>query len=123
MRLEGDQVARGIELIHAGTRLSPAGKPAAAVYLDQQLQIESTRHEGGEVNIVVLQADDRQFGLVVDDIHDTEEIVVKPLQKQLKGVPAFAGATIMGDGRVARILMCWDWLNVPVWSPESASER
>jgi two-component system chemotaxis sensor kinase CheA len=52
----------------------------------------------------VLQADDRQFGLVVDAIHDTEEIVVKPLQKQLKGISVFAGATIMGDGKVALIL-------------------
>jgi two-component system chemotaxis sensor kinase CheA len=51
-----------------------------------------------------LQADDRQFGLVVDAIHDTEEIVVKPLQKQLKGINVFAGATIMGDGTVALIL-------------------
>ena len=56
------------------------------------------------MNIVVLQAGDRQFGLVVDDINDTEEIVVKPLSKQLKSVPCFAGATIMGDGRVALIL-------------------
>jgi two-component system chemotaxis sensor kinase CheA len=40
----------------------------------------------------------------VDAIHDTEEIVVKPLQKQLKGISVFAGATIMGDGRVALIL-------------------
>ena len=52
----------------------------------------------------MLQADDRQFGLVVDDINDTEEIVVKPLWKQLKGLSAYAGATIMGDGRVALIL-------------------
>jgi two-component system chemotaxis sensor kinase CheA len=52
----------------------------------------------------VLQADDRQFGLVVDAIHDTEEIVVKPLQKQLKGLGTYSGATIMGDGRVALIL-------------------
>ena len=56
------------------------------------------------VNIVVLQADDRHFGLVVDEINDTEEIVVKPLGKQLKGIPTFAGATIMGDGQVALIL-------------------
>jgi two-component system chemotaxis sensor kinase CheA len=56
------------------------------------------------INIVVLQADDRTFGLVVDDINDTEEIVVKPLGKQLKGIGVFAGATIMGDGRVALIL-------------------
>jgi two-component system chemotaxis sensor kinase CheA len=42
--------------------------------------------------------------LVVDEINDTEEIVVKPLSKQLKGISCFAGATIMGDGKVALIL-------------------
>ena len=57
-----------------------------------------------DLNIVVVQADDRPFGLVVDAIRDTEEIVVKPLQKQLKGVSVFAGAAIMGDGRVALVL-------------------
>jgi two-component system chemotaxis sensor kinase CheA len=56
------------------------------------------------VNIVVLRADDRQFGLVVDEINDTEEIVVKPLGKQLKSINTYAGATIMGDGKVALIL-------------------
>jgi two-component system chemotaxis sensor kinase CheA len=56
------------------------------------------------VNIVVLQADEHTFGLVVDEINDTEEIVVKPLGKQVKGLNAYAGATIMGDGRVALIL-------------------
>jgi two-component system chemotaxis sensor kinase CheA len=60
--------------------------------------------ESEAVNIVVLQADDRQFGLVVDEINDTEEIVVKPLGKILKGISAFAGATILGDGKVALIL-------------------
>ena len=56
------------------------------------------------VNIVVLQAADRQFGLVVDGINDTQEIVVKPLWKHLKSLACFAGATVMGDGRVALIL-------------------
>ena len=37
-------------------------------------------------------------------INDTEEIVVKPLQQQLKGLCDFAGATIMGDGTIALIL-------------------
>ncbi|GAB2877611.1 chemotaxis protein CheW [Nocardioides pacificus] len=54
--------------------------------------------------IAVLQADEQQFGLIVDDINDTEEIVVKPLGKQLRHVPLYAGATIMGDGHVALIL-------------------
>ena len=57
---------------------------------------EEVLHRVEAVNIVVLQAEDRTFGLVVDDIHDTEEIVVKPLSKQFKGIPLFAGATIMG---------------------------
>ncbi len=40
----------------------------------------------------------------MEGICDTEEIVVKPLGKLLKGIMVFAGATIMGDGRVALIL-------------------
>ncbi len=66
--------------------------------------LERTLEQSEMVNIVVLQADGRRFGLVVDGINDTEEIVVKPLGKQLKGVSLFAGATIMGDGRVSLIL-------------------
>lgn len=67
--------------------------------------VESKRAlEMQNVNIVVLQAESRQFGLVVDDILDTQEIVVKPLAKQLKNINVYSGATIMGDGRVALIL-------------------
>ncbi len=66
--------------------------------------IEQQTSTDNLANIVVLQADDRHFGLVVDEINDTEEIVVKPLGKQLKGITTFAGATIMGDGQVALIL-------------------
>jgi len=66
--------------------------------------VEKQAIELQAMNIVGLQAEDRQFGLVVDEITDTQEIVVKPLGKQLKGIPAYSGATIMGDGRVALIL-------------------
>jgi len=47
--------------------------------------------ESQNANIVVLRADDQQFGLVVDEINDTEEIVVKPLSKQLKSINTYAG--------------------------------
>ena len=43
-------------------------------------------------NIVVLQVADQQFGLVVDQVNDTEEIVVKPLGKQFKGTVAHSPA-------------------------------
>ncbi|MFQ5506952.1 MAG: chemotaxis protein CheW [Planctomycetota bacterium] len=65
---------------------------------------EPAPHDAEAVNIVVLQADECQFGLVVDHVNDTQEIVVKPLGKQLKGISCFAGAAILGDGRVALIL-------------------
>jgi two-component system chemotaxis sensor kinase CheA len=104
VRLEGEQVRKGIEFVHGVPVYRLRGNLLPLVYLDRELRIASNRREGGEVNVVVLQADDRSFGLVVDDIHDTEEIVVKPLRKQLKGIAAFSGATIMGDGRVALIL-------------------
>lgn len=104
VRLEGEQVHKGIEHIHGVPVYRLRGNLLPLVYLDRLLQVDSNRPEHSPVNIVVLQADDRPFGLVVDDIHDTEEIVVKPLRKQLKGIAAFSGATIMGDGRVALIL-------------------
>jgi len=66
--------------------------------------LQTSASENAAVNIVVLQADDRQFGLVVDEVNDTEEIVVKALGTHLKGIATFAGATIMGDGKVALIL-------------------
>ena len=72
-------------------------------YLNQVLGLKSAERAEA-VSMVVLQAEDRQFGLVVDGINDTQEIVVKPLGKQLKGLTVYAGATIMGDGRVALIL-------------------
>jgi len=74
------------------------------VYLAEQLQVESTVADDEDVSIVVLQVGSQTFGLVVDHIRDTEEIVVKPLQKQLKAISLYAGATIMGDGRVALVL-------------------
>ena len=93
-------------MIHGAPVYRLRGNLLPLVYLSRELQVEPARQlsTDGSINIVVLQADDRQFGLVVDGINDTEEIVVKPLRKQLKGLPVFAGATIMGDGRVALIL-------------------
>ncbi|NPA95694.1 MAG: response regulator [Thermodesulfobacteria bacterium] len=64
---------------------------------------EEQQHEEG-MNIVVLNAGGHLFGLVVDSISDSEEIVVKPLGSHLKHIPVFAGTTLMGDGRVALIL-------------------
>ena len=76
------------------------------VFLDRELGLgDASATAEGATSIVVLRNGDRVFGLVVAAINDTEEIVVKPLAKQLKPtVSVYAGATIMGDGKVALIL-------------------
>jgi two-component system chemotaxis sensor kinase CheA len=101
--LDGDQAKKGVEWLHGAPVYRLRGTLLPLVFLNE-LFLQPATNISGEVNIVVLQADDRQFGLVVDAIRDTEEIVVKPLQNQLKGVAVFAGAAIMGDGRVALVL-------------------
>jgi two-component system, chemotaxis family, sensor kinase CheA len=61
-------------------------------------------HADSALNIVVVSTGAMKYGLVVDELHDSEEIVVKPLGRDLKKCKGYAGATIMGDGRVALIL-------------------
>jgi two-component system chemotaxis sensor kinase CheA len=54
--------------------------------------------------IVVVEADELRFGIVVDEIQHTEEIVVKPLGAEVKQAQVYSGATVLGDGSVALIL-------------------
>ncbi len=54
--------------------------------------------------IVVMQVGETRFGLIVDEVFDTEEIVVKPLSKRLGAMSEYSGATILGDGAVIMIL-------------------
>jgi two-component system chemotaxis sensor kinase CheA len=104
VRLDGSESRGGIESIHGATLLRLRGNLLPLVYLGDLLGGDASASRSEETNVVVLQSDERQFGLVVDGIIDTEEIVVKPLGKELKRLSVFAGATIMGDGRVALIL-------------------
>jgi len=103
IRLEGDSSEKHIEHVHGTPVYRRRGSLLPIAYLNQVLGLKSPERAEA-VSMVVLQAEDRQFGLVVDGINDTQEIVVKPLGKQLKGLTVYAGATIMGDGRVALIL-------------------
>ena len=56
------------------------------------------------LNIVVVSTGTMRYGLIVDQLLDSEEIVIKPLGIHLQGCKGYAGATIMGDGRIALIL-------------------
>jgi two-component system chemotaxis sensor kinase CheA len=104
VRLSGEQARLGMESIYGAPVFRLRGALLPLVFLNREMKLGDATYDPENVNIVVLQADGRPFGLIVDSVSDTEEIVVKPLAKQLKGLPFYAGSTIMGDGRIALIL-------------------
>ena len=60
--------------------------------------------ESGELTVVVVERSSKHIGLVVDGIIGQQEVVIKTMGDLLKSVKGFAGATILGDGRVILIL-------------------
>ena len=75
------------------------------LFLNHQLEVsKDLPAEDAILNIAILQSSGIRFGLVVDEVLNMQEVVVKPLGPLLKDVTDFAGATILGNGRVALIL-------------------
>lgn len=61
-------------------------------------------HAGSALNIVIVSSGTFKYGLIVDKLFDSEEIVVKPLGQHFKDCKGYAGSTLMGDGKIALIL-------------------
>jgi two-component system, chemotaxis family, sensor kinase CheA len=94
-----------IERIHDKEVFRLRDRLLPLVYLDEVLEFRNgERQRNRDVNIVVVQVGDEQFGLIVSEVFDTEEIVVKPVGQLLKGINLYQGTTILGDGRVIMIL-------------------
>ena len=85
------------------------------VALDEMLKIRGvataddksagkTRGRGDETCIVVARVGTSSFGIIVDQVFESEEIVVKPVTPVLRGISIFSGNTILGDGSVIMIL-------------------
>ena len=108
VRLDSNTEHGKIEKLYDSEFFRLRGDLIPVFRLSEILKLDQTSTENhssdGIVNVVVLNAEGRIYGLIVDEILDTEEIVVKPLSNELKKLSFFAGATIMGDGRVALIL-------------------
>jgi two-component system chemotaxis sensor kinase CheA len=94
-----------IERIKDAAVLRLRNKLLPLVQLGTLLKLDGAAE--GEVEngfIVVTQVGSQQFGIVVDAVFHTEEIVVKPMSSKLRQIPIFAGNTIMGDGSVILII-------------------
>jgi len=74
--------------------------------LSEVLGFSGNHHElmNKEVYIVVCKVGSYDFGVLVDRVYDTEEIVVKPVSEILKSLSVYSGNTILGDGSVIMIL-------------------
>ncbi len=95
-----------IEVIHNAPVLRLRNQLVQLVRLDEALHMrhDTPIDQAGETLIVIIEAGVRVFGIIVDRILDTEEIVVKPVATVLRHISAFSGNTILGDGSVAMIV-------------------
>jgi two-component system chemotaxis sensor kinase CheA len=104
VRLQGEAARRGVERVHDAAVFRLRGRLLPLVFLSDWLGVGRADATSDVLQFAVLQTDGRRFGLVVDQVGDSREIIVKPLGRPLSQIPTYAGATILGDGRVALIL-------------------
>ncbi len=101
----GSRLEHRIEMINTTRVLRLRDRLLPLVALSDVLGLMvDDRPDDRSACIVVMQVGETRFGLIVDEVFDTEEIVVKPLSKRLGSMSEYSGATILGDGAVIMIL-------------------
>ncbi|MBI1248872.1 response regulator [bacterium] len=108
VRVRGSETAQRISNVKGARVLRLRGTLLPLVELNRALNFAGANDKedapDGPRQIVVVESGQFRYGLIVDEIDDSEEIVVKPLGRHLKSCVCLAGATILGDGHVAPIL-------------------
>jgi two-component system chemotaxis sensor kinase CheA len=99
------------ELMNLAAKDEPAPEEPGDTQSDEVRSAEAGGSEeptgrslGSDAFIVVAQVGSYTFGIIVDRVFDTEEIVVKPVARILRDIQMFSGNTILGDGSVVMIL-------------------
>ena len=92
-----------IERIHATPILRLRNELLPLLRLDEVLGVSQVA-ERDDAFVVICAVGDRRYGLIVDRIFDTEEIVVKPVATVLRHIDIYCGSTILGDGSVVMIV-------------------
>lgn len=103
--LDTESSEKYIESIDGVTVFRFRGTVLPLISLREELKLkEGTAGDATVAKLVVVRTEGRQVALLVDAIRNTEEIVIKPLNKRFKGIALYSGAAVLGDGRVALIL-------------------
>lgn len=95
---------RRIETINGAAVLRLRDRLLPLVSLGDLLGLDEPVEARAEACIVVARVGSFSFGVIVDRVFDTEEIVVKPVASVLRHLKLYSGATILGDGSVIMIL-------------------
>ena len=93
-----------LEKIHGTPVMRLRDRLLPLVSLTKILKLEETEDDRANKQVIVVEAGAQTFGIIVDRVFDTEEIVVKPVSPILKNIRLFSGNTILGDGSVIMIL-------------------
>jgi two-component system, chemotaxis family, sensor kinase CheA len=104
IRIPAAQVGERTDRVGDALVLNVRDRLVPLLHLADALGVPRPETSSRALNVVLVDAGTFEYGLVVEELHDTVEIVVKPLGRHMKGLHDYAGATILGDGRVAVIL-------------------
>jgi two-component system chemotaxis sensor kinase CheA len=104
LRIPPDQIGQRIDRAGDAEVVLLRDRLVPLVHLAQALGSPRKQEVSKALNIVLVDTGSFEYGLVVEELHDTVEIVVKPMGRHLQGLSEYAGATILGDGQVAVIL-------------------
>ncbi|NUQ62000.1 MAG: chemotaxis protein CheW [Pirellulales bacterium] len=111
VRVKAEETRSRIQRIHDAEVIRLRGELLPLVRLERALGLAGDRGPSGKgalvqqaTHVIVVETGALRYGIRVDGLHDSEEIVVKPLGRHMQDCPCLAGATILGDGRVAMIL-------------------
>ncbi|MBT4890732.1 MAG: response regulator [Rhodospirillales bacterium] len=97
-----DNTEHAIEMINNSPVLRLRNRLLPLISLSSLLKLGEGMSDG--MFIVVTQVGTQTFGIIVDKVFDTEEIVVKPVAPVQRNISAYSGNTILGDGSVIMIL-------------------
>lgn len=106
VRIKPGDRTKKIEYINNTGVLRLRDELLPVVYLSDILSLKRENHnrDGDIVRVIVIKSGMKRIGLIVDAIHDSEEILIKPLPVYLEDCVYYSGVTILGDGSIALII-------------------
>lgn len=95
---EVKRLANGMKVVQV------RGEVVPILHLHSVLNVDGAVTDPSEGLLVIVEDHDTKFALLVDDLLGQQQAVIKNLEQNFRKVPGIAGATILGDGRVALIV-------------------